>query len=196
MNFTKAISPACLPVNDNDQFVNASAIASGWGKLFMDGPMPVVLNYVDLSVLSNSNCGSNLNIDNYHLCATGLNKYGDLTDTCEGDSGGPLVTQVDGRWTLIGVVSYGNNCSEPSYPGVYARVTSVLDWILQETQIAPCDRAVTWTQWSEWSSYSTQVDGGQRIRTRGCVRDSLYCNGDPIEINLYKTPGAVCSFTI
>ena len=44
-------------------------------------------------------------------------------------TGGPLVTEIDGRYTLIGVVSFGFGCALPDYPGVYARMTKVLDWV-------------------------------------------------------------------
>lgn len=44
-------------------------------------------------------------------------------DACQGDSGGPLVADN----TLVGVVSWGKGCA--TYPGVYARVSSVRYWI-------------------------------------------------------------------
>ena len=42
------------------------------------------------------------------------------TDTCQGDSGGPLAVVEDGKYVLVGVVSYGAGCASSS-PGVYAR---------------------------------------------------------------------------
>ena len=48
----------------------------------------------------------------------------------QGDSGGPLACQgKDGRWVLAGLTSYGIGCGWPGYYGIYARVSSFLDWI-------------------------------------------------------------------
>ena len=41
---------------------------------------------------------------------------------------GPLILN-DARATLVGVVSFGIGCAEAEFPGVYARVPSVLKWI-------------------------------------------------------------------
>jgi hypothetical protein len=33
--------------------------------------------------------------------------------------------QMDSHWIQLGIVSFGNKCGEPSYPGVYTRVSVV-----------------------------------------------------------------------
>ena len=50
-------------------------------------------------------------------------------DTCSGDSGGPITTAIEGRRLLVGLTSWGYRCGQPNKPGVYAKVTSALDWI-------------------------------------------------------------------
>ena len=42
---------------------------------------------------------------------------------------GPLTYDDNGRSTLVGVVSFGIGCAQKDFPGVYSRVSSVLEWI-------------------------------------------------------------------
>ena len=55
-------------------------------------------------------------------------------DTCQGDSGGPLVCNVDGKFVLLGVTSFGFGCGEAGKPGVYAEVINYLNWINQHIE--------------------------------------------------------------
>lgn len=58
-----------------------------------------------------------------------------LFDWFQGDSGGPLMysKEKEDKYHLVGIVSYGyKKCGEPGYPGVYTRVTSFLDWIVEQ----------------------------------------------------------------
>ena len=48
-------------------------------------------------------------------------------DSCQADSGGPLFTR--NPFTLVGIVSWGEGCGDPRYPGVYTRVSEYIDFI-------------------------------------------------------------------
>jgi secreted trypsin-like serine protease len=50
-----------------------------------------------------------------------------------GDSGGPLVRISDK--VQVGVVSWGEGCALPSLPGVYSKVSFVVDWIEKNSNV-------------------------------------------------------------
>ncbi|KAI1715118.1 trypsin domain-containing protein [Ditylenchus destructor] len=55
------------------------------------------------------------------------------TVTDHGDSGGPAMIVTDGRWTQVGITSYGDPPEKGCPPGVYARVSHFCDWIAEKT---------------------------------------------------------------
>lgn len=40
-----------------------------------------------------------------------------------------MIKDIDGRATLIGIVSFGFRCALAGYPGVYTRVSMFTNWI-------------------------------------------------------------------
>lgn len=56
-----------------------------------------------------------------------------------GDSGGAAFLQVDGRWRLAGVISWGVNDSTYGDITVATRCTDLQDWILAQTQYHPVE---------------------------------------------------------
>ena len=105
------------------------------------GDQPAVLQEVMVDTMTNEECSSPPNIytrdqiTDQMLCAGAQGR-----DSCQGDSGGPMVTLTDGgHYTIIGVVSWGRGCAMEAAPGVYARVTKVMDWIQDNIRGTLCD---------------------------------------------------------
>ncbi|CRL05275.1 CLUMA_CG018249, isoform A [Clunio marinus] len=135
---TDFIRPICLPTNKGEAYVGKTGLVTGWGTLKEDGKPSCTLQEVEVPILSNEECIGKTNytakmITNNMMCA-GYPGVGQR-DSCQGDSGGPLqVERDDKRYELVGIVSWGNGCARPAYPGVYTRVTRYLDWIHENSK--------------------------------------------------------------
>jgi len=130
--FNNCVGSACLPDGD-DVAAGSECVITGWGTLSAGGRQPDILQEGKVSVVANNNCGSysSSQIDDSMLCAQGLTDNGGIVDACQGDSGGPLVCSANGVWTLYGATSWGRGCAGAGYPGVWARVHFVMDWVNQ-----------------------------------------------------------------
>lgn len=133
--FNNHISPVCLPTENPS--LNSLCYATGWGQTQGTG-VDTILNQVRLPIVSQTICAQNDHngpeIIESKLCA-GFESGGG--DACQGDSGGPFVcyNQLNDRWYLHGITSYGAGCGLPKKPGVYTRTYSYLSWIYQTTGV-------------------------------------------------------------
>ena len=107
----------------------------GWGNQSSTGEeFPNRLFQVEVPLVSNQQCATNyeasgIDITEKMLCA-GFKQGG--KDSCQGDSGGPLLYQLNGTWQQVGIVSFGEGCALPDFPGVYARVEQYNSWVNQQ----------------------------------------------------------------
>ncbi|XP_037069290.1 trypsin-1-like, partial [Pollicipes pollicipes] len=142
-----AVRPICLPKlacgggsgGAAACFQDRISVLAGWGVLRSGSKKrPPVVHHVSVPVVTNDACSANYAADNVKitsrmLCA-GLAAGG--KDTCQGDSGGPMmIRSPDEIYTLAGIVSFGNGCALPEFPGVYARVSEFLPWIQENSQL-------------------------------------------------------------
>ncbi|XP_072396147.1 trypsin-1-like [Diabrotica undecimpunctata] len=132
---TGMLRPVCLPPTGKS-FTGLQGIATGWGATKQNGQTSNKLREVKVPIMSNIDCrktGYGNKITDNMLCA---GYQGGLKDSCQGDSGGPLHTKNGSFHQIVGVVSWGEGCAKPNYPGVYTRVNRYISWIKTNTKDA------------------------------------------------------------
>ncbi|XP_038660369.1 transmembrane protease serine 9-like isoform X2 [Scyliorhinus canicula] len=135
LNFTDYIRPVCLPSRNQVFPVGKSCSITGWGSLYFRGQWPTILQKANVDIIADTICNvSYHNAITHRMLCAGFLEGG--VDSCQGDSGGPLVClEPGGTWFLVGIVSFGFGCAEANFPGVYARVTALRDWVKEQTGV-------------------------------------------------------------
>jgi len=147
IKFHPSAQPICLPSLSGREYEGVQATTSGWGDTSADqsGVWPEELIEANVTTIPNSVCIAHYNqgprpetagnvVTQNNICAMMEGK-----DSCQADSGGPLVVQEPcGHFAQVGVVSWGEGCANPLFPGVYSRVTQKLDWIMDRIQGQTC----------------------------------------------------------
>uniref|UniRef100_A0A3B3BZE7 Peptidase S1 domain-containing protein n=1 Tax=Oryzias melastigma TaxID=30732 RepID=A0A3B3BZE7_ORYME len=131
VTLTPYITPVCLASTSSNFYSGINTWVTGWGNTGsgISLPSPQTLQEVQVPIVGNRQCQCNYNtvsITSNMVCA-GLPEGG--KDSCQGDSGGPLVIKQNNRWIQAGIVSFGEGCALPNYPGVYSRVSRYETWI-------------------------------------------------------------------
>nr|XP_054763579.1 enteropeptidase-like [Lytechinus pictus] len=130
VSFSEYVRPACLSQTLHEERDYTTCIIAGWGNTEHDEADN--LQKATVRLIEVERCKELYEVpDDYdtgYLVCAGFERGG--IDTCQGDSGGPLVCEgADGRWHLTGVTSFGNGCADPGFPGIYARVSTLLPFL-------------------------------------------------------------------
>ncbi len=102
---------------------------AGWGNRSASGTdYPSQLHAVNLTVSDFNRCDRayDNSLNKGHICA-GTPQGG--KDSCQGDSGGPLIARTTEGPVQLGVVSFGQDCGDRDFPGVYTRVSHYGDFL-------------------------------------------------------------------
>ena len=114
-----------LRIATTTAYNNGTFTIAGWGATREGGAQQRYLMKATVPFVSDASCQASYGgelIPAEEICA-GLAQGG--VDTCQGDSGGPMFRRdASNAWLQVGIVSWGNGCARPNYPGVYTEVST------------------------------------------------------------------------
>ncbi|KAK3089255.1 hypothetical protein FSP39_002116 [Pinctada imbricata] len=136
------VNVICLDMDDAFP-PGTPCVAAGWGQNQLTGTGVKLPLHAEIPIIHPDVCDERyrsipeadirnfVSIQESVLCAT---TEGGDKDSCWGDSGGPLVCRRGDHWTQVGIVSFGYQCGNSDYPGIYTKVSFFIDWISRTVQ--------------------------------------------------------------
>uniref|UniRef100_T1J0B1 limulus clotting factor C n=1 Tax=Strigamia maritima TaxID=126957 RepID=T1J0B1_STRMM len=141
IEFNNYISPICIGQSDlletNVYSKQVLGVVTGWGRLESGGEKSRFLKEVSLPIVDQNTCNTSLQgkyvFTKNMFCAGFAEEL--IGDSCQGDSGGPFAVQIQNRWYLAGIVSWGEGCAAKGKYGFYTKVGNYYNWILEQLKI-------------------------------------------------------------
>jgi len=125
------VSPIKILNSQSDLHTGKVAIVSGFGLTSDSGSVSQTLNYVNLTIISNTQCAQtygNSVIISSTICGNGITSG--AQGSCSGDSGGPLILREASGDTLVGIVSFGSSAGcTANVPSGFVRPNLFTSWI-------------------------------------------------------------------
>lgn len=172
---------------------------TGWGTTqFGEPDYQTKLRQVTVNVSSPSDCQAGYG--GFYQQATMVCAAAPGKDSCQGDSGGPLVENRGGTWIQVGIVSTGEGCATPGFPGIYTRVAAFSSWIKEQIRYGPQPSASAFLTRMYLDAYDRQptaqerttglanLNGGQtpEVWARNLLNQSTYQTRTGGVIRLYQ----------
>jgi len=124
----KVYTPACIQPKVDTSLFGKTAWVYGWGTTSYGGDLSDTLLEISIPIVTTDTCKVAYpgQIQDGMICAGENGK-----DSCQGDSGGPMTVEDAStkQHSLVGVVSWGEECAKVGKYGVYADVGYYKTWL-------------------------------------------------------------------
>ncbi|WP_327167928.1 serine protease [Streptomyces subrutilus] len=125
IKLAQPINLPTLKIAETKAYDSGTFTVAGWGATREGGAQQRYLMKATVPFVSDASCQSSYGgslVPGEEICA-GFSQGG--VDTCQGDSGGPMFRRDNANaWIQVGIVSWGEGCARPGYPGVYTEVST------------------------------------------------------------------------
>ncbi|XP_041771838.1 coagulation factor IX-like isoform X1 [Anopheles merus] len=131
------VEPVCLNSPSGTDYIPPdNCFVTGWGGSPKGNRAQSIQQYSKLQLVERHRCetqlrslptlGSKFKLHQSFVCAAA-----DGTDVCQGSGGSPYACERDGRYYLVGIVSWGVGCGD-GIPAVLTNVTELSEWISRQ----------------------------------------------------------------